>query len=779
MESLGVFSAVTLDSCAIGGGTLLAGFIMVTGLFLICVSTYAGDGSIWKITGVKGLSYPTVSPDGKLLLNGEGTFMVCRDASTGVEKWRTETDEMAWFSARTGEFLDGDRYMFITKTGVEVISCSTARRTVLLKDLTAATSYVAKEGPLVGGTPTANPAVVHGIILLRLDDISYIFARESLSLLARVPYAKFFEGSYVEERLYLCSEDTLHIINSKTARALPPIALRDTIPYDRVKSRFMTQAGHTLVVCEDGFLGIDSLGKRTCLIPYDPTDIENYHYVASGGVPYLLISHDEKHEVFNVQTGVKVMTIAIEALPGIIDNVWSASPGFLMVSTHDRRQMALAGIDVASEKVQWRRDVGTGDVKYASGHVPKPSGLVKFLTAFGSAGASPNPADQFAQRFNSSTGQMEADFSRQSTYDREWAAQRRRNMVVKMLEEVARKNFIEPGTGFDPRVVSGEIDLLSIRDGKALFLLYGAIWAPREERADYPDGEGLLTIDLTTGTISKFVHHNFYGGEDYARGFDATYIADVRYASPTRRVVFADKAIAFVDGDQVEFMPFKERKVSMQNGTLDSMWVSDKDDDTDIRSRWLVKRNEQGKMTRTVYTQQDRFALLTPPATNLGYALKYVNRNLEVYRRPGQNPSDLSSVDLAFSLPEDTIDAMRIGSIDSEDFLYRARGVYATADNVVMCAEDGVVIIPVANPSCRPMIKWPGYAGKKSTGVYPCGNGFLMSTSGGMQHFAQSKTCTQSIGDMVPVEEEFGITFTPTYILAMDSETRNLYCFKR
>ena len=732
---------------------------------------------MWKLTGIKGLSFPTISPDETLLLNGEGTFMVCRDAATGVEKWRTETDDKAWLSARTGEFLDKDRFMFITSTSVEVISCSTARRTVLLKDLSDATAHIAKEGPRIGGTPTANPAVVHSVILLRLDDVSYIFSRDALILLAKVQDAEFFEGSYAEERLYLCSEDTLHIINTKAGAALPAIALRDTVPYDRVRSRFLTQADYTIVVSEEGFLGIDNLGKRSCFIPYDPTDIENYHYVASGSVPYLVISHDEKHEIFNVQNGSKVTTISTEVLPGIIDNVWSSGAGVLMVNTHERKQIALASLDIAASKVQWRRDIGTGDIRYASGHVPMPSGFVKFLVAFGNAGSSPNPSDRFAQRYNSSTGRMEHDMSRQMRYDQQASAQRSRTMMIKLMEQAARKNFVEPGSGWSPRVVSAETDLLRIENGKALFLLYGAIWAPREERADYPDGEGLMTVDLATGAITSFVHHNFYGGEDYARGFDATYVADARYASPTKRVVFADKAIAFVDGESVEFMPFKERKISMQSGSLDSMWVHDYENGA--RTAWLVKRNDQGKVERVLYTQQDRFALMSPPPTDLGYALKYQNSNIGVYRRPGKNQHALMPEDLVFSLPEDTLDAMAIGSIDNEDFLYRARGVYATANNVLLCGEDGVVAIPIANPSCRTVMKWPGYAGKNSTGVYPCGNGYLMSTTGGMQHFEQSNTCTQVLSDKAPSEESYGIAFSPKYILALDSETRSLYCFKR
>lgn len=55
-------------------------------------------------------------------------------------------------------------------------------------------------------------------------------------------------------------------------------------------------------------------------------------------------------------------------------------------------------------------------------------------------------------------------------------------------------------------------------------LIYGGIYRPTAERAEFPDGEGLLTFDLATGA-STFKHIAIYGNENTAGDFNADHMA--------------------------------------------------------------------------------------------------------------------------------------------------------------------------------------------------------------------------------------------------------------
>jgi hypothetical protein len=750
------------------------------------VSQGNDTGPMWKVTVGDDAALPLPSPSFDCVIGAEGNDAVCREASTGAIRWKQPIGDGCAFRIARGMFIDDRNWLVPTDTGVDRIDVRSGSRSTVVKGTMHDADDTLKGVIQMGASILKSPFVVDNLIFVIMQDACVVLDRTTLSTVFEISRPKTLQGSMADHRMYIYGNDTVTTINTSTA-AIVRLPVKDREPYYRVRTEIALESGTILIVSEEEFMGFDEkTGAKTLSVALDPTDIDNYRYTSVDGVPYLMITDEDKHTFYNARTG-SSFSVPGTSIPGVIDRFGDASAGVaIAVSFDDDDSMSLSGIDVAAQKFLWRRTVGWGRLGFRSGHVPRSSTFLTTLIAVMSPKASDTRIkmeDAFPRRYDATTKSMVYDDQQRKAQER--AANARRALAAKeanlrMIAEVARKPFDEPGSGAMPRRTYGEADLISAEGGKAVVLLYGGIYRPHSERTDFPDAEGLYTIDVRTGAVLNMEHITMYGHRNTLYGLDATYVCDVRETTPGCRLVLADSAIVYIAKNKITRQKFWQWKIAIAGGTADSMWVVDNNEDTDVLSTWLLKITPSGTMQSTLMARSEQRIVPIVSGASTAVGCAYINDVLTLYRRPGVDPSTFTEADKITSFSEDALDAFSLGRITSEDQVYTpSRGLVCYDDVASICGSKAILRISTVDGKCHASIKPSGDLAETSPGVLKIGRQTLLIAERSAQSIVGTSACTSSSASVFELSNTCQYGIGTDHVMILDADNRLLYLYRR
>ncbi|MBC8125365.1 MAG: hypothetical protein H7X70_06490 [Candidatus Kapabacteria bacterium] len=759
-------------------------YIAIVTLLLLTVDLTAGDGPTWKITGLKDAHLPAVSRLGNLFLGTEGNDAVCRAASTGAVLWRAVLGKQVEEQITKGSFIDEKWFVFPTTKGLEALDLASGNRTTIASDMQLDLDDVRSFRPGGDLLGRRNICSVDNVVCATLGSSFFVLDPKTMAVRYRVSN---FKGSWFVpsfHSIYVMRTDSLIVINSQTVAASSmPVTPKEL--YGRVKSRHLTFKNHVTLVAEEGFYTYDVVtGKQSSHIAIDPSDIENYNSVSLGDVPHLVVSDDEFHDVHNLQTGT-VARVPTSQFPGVIDRVFDSKVGAILAVSYDSDDsMHLAAIDPTSGKLRWKQTIGWGKKSYYSAHLPNPSGFSAFMYSIGQQSdyeKMERNINMNAMQYDKASNSMQPDIMKQMSAFSSGAADRHAERTMRALLEEARRPVADVRSGHSQRRCYGDADLISVDGDKATILLYGAIFRPVENTADFPDGEGLLTVNMTTGAILNFKHVSLYGNAQTASDFNTTHMADVRNVSPNLRLIFADSAIVYINSNNVTRLSFQSKKIAMLKGKADSMWVADVDQESeDMLYSTIAYDSATGIATRTLIARTDDPVFKVPAWSNSSVGFTYLDKTITAYRRPGQRPETFSDVDRIYVVSEDSLDEQKLGSLYlDKELVGGPLGVTTEGDAITIIGDNGVSFYSKTEPFCHSIFRPEDRIEEESPGLLRTSGGYVLASRTNVATLIAGESCSVKQTSTIKLDSDYKIATLSNGYIFLDEGAGTLMYYRR
>ncbi|RPI67759.1 MAG: hypothetical protein EHM43_06690 [Ignavibacteriae bacterium] len=487
------------------------------------------------------------------------------------------------------------------------------------------------------------------------------------------------------------------------------------------------------------------------------------------------------HEVHVLATG-KTIDISQEQLPGVVDRFYGTPNGLAFaVCFDDDDSLRIGCIDVKAGSLRWQRVVGWGNRTYYADPLRYPSGFVSFMLANKGSSYFANDAERMAAlhatRYNPSTKMMEPDYAKQSMAMTDGVMDRAIARTMRLMAEEARRPIPNLAKGISPHLTYADANLVSNTDTHATMLIYGGIYRPTAERAEFPDGEGLLTFDLATGA-STFTHIAIYGNENTAGDFNADHMSDVRDMGNGLFCAFGDTAIIYITDKGATRVGFKTLKIAHHKGTLDKMWVVDIDPDTELFS-YITLTYDRASATATTrlmaQTDQPCYQVADWPTSDVAFSM--VDYVLTLYPTAPTNAQSFVGLTPTYVVPSDTIESHRYADFYDEDEETNF-GIRLTNSHVVVVGRDAIGFFPTNAPMCSAVIPTEEWPSKTNLHYRQLGSSILRETSTKLRILNVGPSCAVQMPTDVTLDNDHKAYIVKDGVVIVDNDAKTVSLYR-
>jgi len=349
--------------------------------------------------------------------------------------------------------------------------------------------------------------------------------------------------------------------------------------------------------------------------------------------------------------------------------------------------------------------------------------------------------------------------------------------TLRAMAEEARRPIPDLAGGVSPRRAYADANLVQVDDKSATLLIYGGIYRPGVD-SDNPNGEGLVTLDLGTGSMT-LNHIPMYGNDKTAGDFNADHMADVRDMGNGHFCAFGDTSIVFISAKGASRVGFKTKKIAKYKGTLDSMWVVDTDPDTEVISYvTLAYDRATGKVAMRLMAQSDFPCLIVDGWPKTSTAFSFVDNSLKIYPSAPSNTMSFDGLTPTYVVPDDTISEHSYTVLYNDDDVVQTYGVRVTNDHVVLIGRDATGFYSVKSPGCTALMKTDESTHDVSIGLRQIGSGTLRETKSKIRLFNVSPDCALTTSVTTEIGEEHNAYPLRGGVLIVDKDNNAVYYYR-
>ncbi len=735
-------------------------------LLLFLLSATSSFAQVWSAGGfTEEIRRIGISPDSTVVVAVAGTQLLALNAADGNVRWRTSVDDYGAQRVGRRGFVGAYAYIVPQNGMVTAVTLADGKLHEVAKDFK-------------GNVDT----VYDQVMTLTADDDLLVVNTKTLKECFRKKEIDLYWYDKPSTTLFVVAEHELTVINTHTATA-NTYTIEPEKTYRRAREKAFNAGGMVTLVAEDGFYTYDvKTGVKKSHIARPLGELKNYVLDTISSAPYLLVSTDNGHEVFDLTNG-KRIEITAQQLPGVADRFFGTETGLAFAATFDDDDSLHIGcIDVKSGTLRWAQTVGWGKQSYYADPLRYPSGFTAFMLGRNRGVSAQQEMqrqmDMRAMIYNKSTGMMEPDYHKQMLASASGAMDRRIARTMQLLTDEARRPIPDLAKGISQHLAYADVNLVSCDDKQATLLIYGGIFRPSAERADYPDGEGLVSFDLTTGT-STFKHIPIYGNTSTAGDFNADHISDVRDMGNGHFCAFGDTAIIYISMKAASRVSFKTKKVAMYKGTLDSMWVVDTDPETDVISYvTLVYDRATGKTTQRLMAQSDIpcFNVDGWPTSNVAFS--FIENTLKIYASAPVNTLSFEGATVSVDVPADTIEAHGYSELSDEEESRAGLGVHVHNDLLFLVGKDATGIFPTSGPLCSTVIESSEDIDIKRPTFHRLSNSMMRETTEKLRFFTAASSCNVTQTPAISTDSDHKTYQLGGGVLVVDNDAKTISLFR-
>lgn len=675
-------------------------------LLLTVVAVAKGQNSTWEIKVDEEILHSAVSKDGIHALyiyedDNDSINAVCIDAINGMMLWkRTLVDFDQYTVCR---FINNDTVMLGQKQQYEFINAESGK---LLKTL----PIIGDDWDYLRIVPTREPKH-DNIEPYFKEDVAIIYFHEGFQVLdlkkLEITYQttespselKYHEWGSLLFLNFIGGTDSLYFLDRDKKQIVYKASLDDFPINSSVYQPFASSGSELLLFNEDNIQNVNlETGKLNATIEIDPDDPEAYIPVVLKSGLHLMVSDEGTQKLYRTKDGKMLWQTKEGVFPGLVEQIVEIpeNDGQGIIFSYDEDgQMMLHRVDLNSGAVAWKKLLFIQDGRYDPGHKEGSKtmaiiGSIAVQLVLGNTVGKGSgwSRDPFSNRIS---------YSRQDDYVMNYANSLYNSWVNKK------------------KATEGYAAMLFVDKNQIVVSTAGLIWKPENKEQDEYDGEGVWTVNLADGSITKSQPCNFLAKADIPglNAFSDLQLKDLD--SIKTKVLIGVNDIYVAKQDKIDHFNFKEERLKFITKTTTDVAVI-ADNDGESYDYWRINAAASPAEQSLIARSTHKNIVFPNPDTTKSYVQNYLvysgttlnitDDDISAYdRKVGPvTPSTFSSP--RWRVTSDELDNLGVGNYtEVHDFFNGIHGVFLFGDQVIIMGDDAIGTIS-KDGKCRWSHEW-------------------------------------------------------------------------
>lgn len=670
----------------------------------LCPVTGYAQSSAWELKIDADIMNPILSPNGRYLVYGHKKKRTaeCVDARTGASLWSNELTDFKKYEifrfVNDSVVLLGqaNRYEFVNVRDGAVMKSLNIIGKNDWSDL-----VWQKEAPKEPEYEMIKPYHRANIGIYYFDDGFQVIDLEKQAILMetkdRPSQLQYKEWENVMMILPRGGSDSIYFIDFEKRTLLFRGSTDDHDINTSLYQPFAMNGKELLLFNEKNVESIDlETGQVAATMPVDTDDPDFFLTADLTDGLHLLVSEDDVQQCYRTKDGTKLWETKEKEIPGIVDQIVEVSEGDILLLAYKEKNAAVYKVNLKSGEIAWSRPLfkQRGDLEPGHKEGSKFGAMLKRMAVNMLVNMVLGPTSRSGMRYDPHTGL--------TSYGRGFNdfTERRQIRENRRLVNNAYASFLSRNKKSD-----AYMDLLTQNENEVVLVVAGRAYNPEDPKWKEADQEGVFTISLNDGTITKASKATLLAD----KGGDLNAYTDLKVVqlpvAGASALVGVNDLYVQREGN-VEQIPFGKKKITFVTSTDSTVMFSTNDDDKSY-DYWLLdaKRTPCGL---TLLARSDEPNIVFPPDTSVfSKTLMFNDYTITAHSltsaKPGEEPTPTAA---QWTLTEDDLDKMEIGRLTKNlSITDSIQGIYSTRNGFYLMGEDAVAFI-TPDGSCKWAQKW-------------------------------------------------------------------------
>lgn len=676
-------------------------------LWLIATVAIAqGQNSTWEIKIEEEVLYATGSKDGIHALyiyedDNDSINAVCIDAVNGMMLWkRTLVDFEEYSICR---FINNDTVMLGQKQQYEFINAESGKLLKTLPIIGESWSNIKRIYTHEKDQDHIEPYFKEDVAIIYFDEGFQVLDLKKLEITYQTTESpselKYHEWGSLFFMNFKGGADSLYFLDRDQKKIVYKASLDDFPINSSIYQPFASNNNELLLFNEDNIQNVNlETGKLNATIEIDPDDPEAYIPVILKSGLHLIISDEGTQKLYRTKDGKMLWQTKEGAFPGLVEQIVEIPENDgqgIVFSYEDDGLMMLRRVDLNSGAVAWKRSLFIQDGQYDPGH-KQGNKTIAMIGAIAVTLLQHNT-------FGKGSGWSRDPFSGRSTYNRgdDYVL----NSANSLYNSWVNKK----------KKTEGYTAMLFIDKNQIVVSTAGLIWKPENKEQNEYDGEGVWTVSLADGSITKSQPCNFLAKADIK---DLNAFSDLQLKnldSIKTKVLIGANDIYVAKQDKIDHFNFKEEKLELITNTSTDIAVF-ANNDGESYDYWRINAvatpAEQSLIARSIYKN----IVFPNPDTAKSYVQNYLvysgttlnitEEGISAYDRKVGPVTSSTFSSPRWKATSDELDNLGVDDFkDINNFFNGIQGVFLFRDQVFIMGEDAISTIS-KDGKCRWSHEW-------------------------------------------------------------------------
>jgi len=692
--------------------TLMIVVVILATTLSMVAGTPNTKGNLWSATFKDDAQNGSLSKDGAHLLVYHGDTLLCLDVPTGKRLWTRPYKDVT----RTQHLLTQ-----FTKPGEAVIAGTNSLIWVDLangKEL-ASVPVIGEVDDMTMALPPANteydtiqPVVFGDLMVVWYSDGTQVIDLPGRKVLyqskddpSKLKMEKWFSTMMID------TESDTTIFVDGTRRAVVYKHDNDAFPLSTdLYQRFFEHKDLLVVLTETNMIVVDkNKAAKIGTLLVSPEKTENFIPIVLDDKLYVLATLEESHQFFDVASQKMLWSIPRKDLDGIMDQTTLMSSGDMLVQWFDEKDFLwISKVSPTTGKVAWSTRLVEQEGGYEAGHI-KASNALATIASYAAASMlnnmTQNNSSALARRpYNVGPGGILTYNGRAlaSTIDKaNLGNETMSGLTSRKINRKRKTNALLKVVGVD----GDRIHVLVMGEAHQA-------WKGGEPSSNL-DGEGLLTLDASTGKVVTFSPQQLFAKHD-KKDFNLYLHGETVETSNGLVAIGASSMCHATNKGAITSLSFDtdDLQVLDSRPTYVVVYCEDKKGDHQL---WYVDCSTPALKRTLMMYSDDLCEGVTKDTTDFRKTITLFKGTVKAYQPLAALPT--ASDTPVWTISEAEIDKMGIGSFDADSIFGTRHGVRLHGEHVFFLGDDGMAIVDQATGACRQHREWDASFKFKRDGV--------------------------------------------------------------
>lgn len=692
----------------------MLGFIRMLALVVVSSSCLiAGEGTkgnLWSNSYEDDLANAKLSPNGSHVLVYHEDTLLCLDGSNGKRLWSKTYKNVEEHQHRVTQFPKVGEAIIPGNNSLVWVDIATGKELASVPIVGEMSDISYRPAAANTDYDTLQP-IVYGDLLI----VWYSDGTQVIDMIGRkVVYQSSDDPSVLKiERWFstmmLDTESDTTLFVDGTSRAVVYKHDNEEFPISTdVYQRFFEHKDLLVVITENNMIVVDKKKAAkigTLLISAENT--ENYIPIVKDDKLYVIVSKEDNHEMYDVESQKKLWTIPRKSMDGILDNTTITSDGSLLLQWFDEEHdLFLSRLNFSSGAITWTTRLVTQEGAYEAGHV-KPNNTLATIASYAAATMlnTLSRGSSYSARLPYTVGPggilLANGRPMMSTIDLA-------NLGNETMAGLVNKKINKK------RATSAMTKIIGV-DGENIHLVCmgEAHQAWSGTPSSKMDGEGLITINSANGKVVKFLNQVLYADQEKEK-FNLYQHGETIETSTGLLVIGARVVVHASNKGELSRLSFNTEDLKMLD-SRPTYAVVYCEDAAGHHQQWYIDCSQHQLTKKLMFYSEDLCAGVTRDTTDFRKSIVLFDGAVRAYQPLSDLPK--ASDKPVWTLTEADIDKMEIGSFDADSVVGTRHGIRMHGEHVFFLGDDGLAVVDESTGACRKHREWDADFKMKRDGV--------------------------------------------------------------